>query len=116
MIVRVVQPPYGKEWIYNGYAQKRVYVGELTELPDELDKWDDDGKHIGRKPLKVPKWAEFVRDSDPKPLVMRSGRAPEDEKPAKETLAATIKRVPGRSRGTRGGLVNKRVSDTSVGE
>lgn len=94
MIVRVVNPPNGKTWIYNGYAQKRVYsadevgpIESLTELPDVLEKWNDKGEYVGRKECKVPSWAEFVRDSDDKPLVMRSGRAPvEEAKPG--TLAA----------------------------
>lgn len=97
MIVRVVNPPNGKTWIYNGYAQKRVYcadevgpVESLTELPDVLEKWDDKGQYVGRKECKVPSWAEFVRDSDDKPLVMKSGRAPvEEAKPG--TLAAAVK-------------------------
>lgn len=94
MIVRVVNPPSGKTWIYNGYAQKRVYMADavgpdesLTELPDVLEKYDNDGKYVGRKEVALPAWAEFVRDSEDKPLVMKAGRAPVEEGPKKGTLA-----------------------------
>lgn len=75
MIVKVIDAPNGK-WIYNGYANLRVYVGEETELPDEFEAYDDNGKPQGILTARVPRWAELVRLHPAGKLRVTKGRAP----------------------------------------
>ena len=75
MIVKVIDAPNGK-WIFNGYANIRVYVGSETELPDEWEAYDDNGKSLGIIPCKVPRWAEVVRLHPNGKLRVTKGRAP----------------------------------------
>lgn len=120
MLVRVVEPPDGKTWIYNGYFNMRVGIGQETELPDVILRWDEKKGEWKEKEQQVPKWGELVGPSPdgvwkqkvgtyPKETVTRSKavrQAPEDE-----LAGSRAKRV---NPGVRGG-VGKRPSDTAIG-
>lgn len=99
MLVRVVEPSNGKEWIYNGYFQLRVYKdrGEasITELPDYLLRWD--GKEWVERKQSVPAWGEYVGPSPQGEWKQKVGMYPQDQvKPVKgqrPMAAETPKRV-----------------------
>lgn len=120
MLVKVVEPPDGKTWIYNGYFQVRVYVGDTTELPDVILRYDEATGEVKEKEQSVPKWGELVGPSPDGVWKQRVGKWPTDKAPRskavrpdpeQELAGSKVKQVKG---GVRGG-VGKRPSDTSVG-
>lgn len=120
MLVRVIDPPDGKTWIYNGYFNMRVGVGQETELPDVILRWDEKANEWKEKEQQVPKWAELVGPSPDGVWKQKVGKYPVDTverskavrpAPEQELAGSRAKQVRG---GTRGG-VGKRPSDTAIG-
>lgn len=120
MLVRVIDPPDGKTWIYNGYFNMRVGVGQETELPDVILRWDEKANEWKEKEQQVPKWAELIGPSPDGVWRQKVGKYPVEKQvrgkavrqaPDEEMAGSRNKQV---KVGVRGG-VGKRPSDTPIG-